>query len=124
MPRTLQLLPAPEAPVTHPTSRLQDDVHQRVRLGILAILNGASRADFAFLRQTLGLTDGNLGKHLQVLEEAGYVAIDKVFENRRPRTWVKITRSGRAALDEELAALREVIASAERGATNESLSAG
>ena len=107
--------------MTHPTNRLQDDVHQRVRLGILAILHGAARADFAFLRTTLGLTDGNLGKHLQVLEEAGYVAIDKVFENRRPRTWVKITRQGRDAFDVELAALRELIASAERQPTNETL---
>lgn len=110
--------------MTHPTNRLQDDVHQRVRLGILAILRGAARADFAFLRTTLGLTDGNLGRHLQVLEEAGYVAIDKVFENRRPRTWVKITRQGRDALDEELAALRELIAHSERQATNETLSTG
>lgn len=107
--------------MTHPASRLDDNVHQRVRLGILAVLNGASRADFAFLRTTLGLTDGNLGKHLQVLEEAGYVVIDKVFERRRPRTWVKITRAGRDALDKELSALREVIASAERKPTNETL---
>lgn len=107
--------------MTHPSSRLEDSVHQRVRLGILAVLNGASRADFAFLRTTLGLTDGNLGKHLQVLEEAGYVAIDKVFERRRPRTWVQITGAGRDALGKELAALREVIASAERKATKATL---
>jgi DNA-binding MarR family transcriptional regulator len=99
--------------MTHPTNRINDDVHQRVRLGILAILNGAARADFRFLRESLGVTDGNLGRHLQVLEEAGLVAIDKVFENRRPRTWVKITRAGKAAFSDEVAALRELLAAAE-----------
>ena len=97
----------------HPTNRLSDDVHQRVRLGILAILDGASRADFRYLRETLSVTDGNLGRHLQVLEEAELVAIEKVFENRRPRTWVKITRTGRTAFRAEVAALREIVAATE-----------
>ncbi len=100
--------------MTHPTNRLYDDVHQRVRLGILTILNGAARADFRYLRDTLGLTDGNLGKHLQVLEESGYVEVEKVFENRKPRTWLKITRKGRTAFRSEISALRELIAEAEQ----------
>jgi DNA-binding MarR family transcriptional regulator len=100
--------------MTHPTNRLNDDVHQRVRLGILAILDGAERADFRYLRETLGVTDGNLGRHLQVLEEAGFVTIQKVFENRKPRTWAKLTRAGRAAFHSEVAALRELVASTEQ----------
>jgi DNA-binding MarR family transcriptional regulator len=100
--------------MTHPTNRLNDDVHQRVRLGILAILDGAERADFRYLRETLGVTDGNLGRHLQVLEEAGFVTIQKVFENRRPRTWAKITRAGRTAFHVEVAALRELVAATEQ----------
>jgi DNA-binding MarR family transcriptional regulator len=99
--------------MTHPINRLNDDVHQRVRLGILAILDGASRADFRYLRETLGVTDGNLGRHLQILEDAGLVAIQKVFDNRRPRTWIKITRTGRAAFRAEVAALMEIVASTE-----------
>ncbi len=95
--------------MTHPTSRLDDQVHQRVRLGILAVLDGAARADFAYLRQTLAVTDGNLGRHLQVLEEAGHIKLDKVFEGRRPRTWVRITRRGRAAFRAELDALRAIV---------------
>jgi DNA-binding MarR family transcriptional regulator len=97
----------------HPTNRLNDDVHQRVRLGILAILSGAARADFRYLRVTLGVTDGNLGRHLQILEEAGLVTMEKVFENRRPRSWVRITRTGRTAFHAEVAALQEIVASAE-----------
>ncbi len=99
--------------MTHPTVRLKDDVHQRARLGILAVLDGAERADFRYLREALGLTDGNLGRHLQVLEDAGYVSIQKVFEKRRPRTWAKITRKGRSAFHDEVAALRQLVAEAD-----------
>ena len=94
----------------HPIHRLDDDVHQRVRLGILASLTGVTQADFAHLKSTLELTDGNLGRHLQVLEESGLVKVTKTFENRRPRTWVNITRKGSTALRVELDALRELMA--------------
>ena len=55
----------------HPIHDLDDDVHQRVRLGILAALIGLTRADFAHLKRELALTDGNLGRHLDVLGSAG-----------------------------------------------------
>lgn len=97
--------------MTHPTTALDDVVHQRVRLGILAVLAEAPRADFNFLRETLQLTDGNLSRHLQVLEEAGCVVIKKVFEGRRPRTWVKATKRGREAFARELDALRALVQS-------------
>jgi DNA-binding MarR family transcriptional regulator len=93
----------------HPAQRLDDVVHQRVRLGILAVLDQADRADFTYLRNALVLTDGNLSRHLTVLEEAGYLEISKTFEGRKPRTWVRATRRGRAALAEEMAALRELV---------------
>lgn len=89
--------------------RLDNVVHQRVRLGILTVLSEAERADFAFLRDTLELTDGNLSSNLQVLEEAGYVEIEKTFEGRRPRTWVRSTRAGRKALAEEVAVLEAIV---------------
>jgi DNA-binding MarR family transcriptional regulator len=95
--------------VTHPTTQLDDVVHQRVRLGILAVLNEAPRADFTFLRDTLALTDGNLSRHLQVLEQAECVEITKVFEGKKPRTWVKATRRGRDAFARELRALRALV---------------
>ena len=58
----------------HPVSGLDDVVHQRVRLGILAVAHEARRVEFGFLRETLGLTAGNLSQHLAVLERAGLVA--------------------------------------------------
>ncbi len=93
----------------HPARRLDDVVHQRVRLGILAVLQEADRADFTFLRNSLGLTDGNLSRHLTVLEEAGYIDVKKTFEAKKPRTWVRANRRGRAALAAEMAALRELV---------------
>ncbi len=94
----------------HPAQRLDETVHQRVRLGILTVLAEADRADFVFLRGALGVTDGNLSRHLAVLEEAGHVAVNKTFEGRKPRTWVRATAQGKAALANEVAALRELLA--------------
>lgn len=102
--------------MSHPSLRLDDMVHQRVRLGILAVLREAKRADFSFLRDALDLSDGNLSRHIQVLEEAGLVRVEKGFEGRRPRTWVSATRAGRAALTAELNALRDLISRVEDGA--------
>ena len=66
--------------------------------------------DFTYLRDTLQLTDGNLSRNITRLEELGFVRVEKVFEGRRPRTWLTVTKAGRAALDAEIAALTELIA--------------
>ncbi len=95
---------------THPAQRLDDTVHQRVRLGILAVLTETSRADFGYVRDALELTDGNLSRHVAVLEEAGLVKVEKKLEGKRTRTWLSATRAGRRALQAELAALRDLIA--------------
>jgi DNA-binding MarR family transcriptional regulator len=100
--------------VNHPAQRLDNAVHQRVRLGILTVAAGTTRVDFGYLRSTLDLTDGNLSRNLSVLEEAGYIAIEKAFEGRRPRTWVSITPAGQRALAEEIQALREIVQAVER----------
>jgi DNA-binding MarR family transcriptional regulator len=95
--------------MTHPTRRLDDAVHQRTRLGILAVLCEAGRADFAYLRDRLELTDGNLSSNLRRLEDAGYVRVEKVIDGRRPRTWLEATPAGREAFAAELDALRELL---------------
>ena len=94
----------------HPIHELDDDVHQRVRLGILASLVVLARADFAHLKRELAVTDGNLGRHLEVLEDAGLVRLTREPEGQRQRTWVSITPQGRKALKRELAALRRIMA--------------
>ena len=95
--------------MAHPALRLDNAVHQPNRLGVLTILAGADRADFSFLRDTLDLTDGNLSRNLTVLENAGFVAIDKTFEGRRSRTWISVTPAGQKALNQEIQALREIV---------------
>jgi len=96
--------------MSHPSQRLDDAVHQRTRLGILAVLCEGGRADFTYLRNTLELTDGNLSRNITRLEDAGYVRVEKVIDGRRPRTWLSATRAGRAAVDAEVSTLREIIA--------------
>jgi DNA-binding MarR family transcriptional regulator len=93
----------------YPTNGLDETVHQRHRLGILTITAEAQSADFGYLRGALGLTPGNLSRHLTVLEEAGLIQVTKGYEGRRPRTWVQITSDGRSALAAELAALTELL---------------
>jgi DNA-binding MarR family transcriptional regulator len=95
--------------MTHPTVQIDDVIHQRVRLGILAMLVEADAADFTFLRDSLELTDGNLSRHLQVLEDAGLVTIKKRFEGKKPRTWVRATKKGRSALAGHLRTLKALI---------------
>jgi DNA-binding MarR family transcriptional regulator len=93
----------------HPTNGIDETVHQRHRLGILTITAEARQADFGYLREALGLTAGNLSRHLTVLEEAGMIQVEKGYEGRRPRTWVRITGKGRTALATELATLTELV---------------
>jgi DNA-binding transcriptional ArsR family regulator len=100
--------PQPPDPGAHPTNGLDDTVHQRHRLGILTI-TAEARAEFGYLRDALSLTPGNLSRHLTVLEEAGLIQVEKGYQGRRPRTWVRITGPGRAALAAEIAALTELV---------------
>lgn len=100
--------------MTHPIKTLDDVVHQRARLGVLTILHETARAEFGFLRESLELTDGNLSRHLRVLEDAGLIEIEKGYEGRRPRTWIKITKAGRKAFADEIAALKQLVQRIER----------
>lgn len=74
------------------------------------MLRQVSKVDFGFLQHRLELTDGNLSRNLSVLEESGYVSVEKGFEGKRPRTWIAITPEGTRALDEEVGALRRLLA--------------
>ena len=69
----------------------------RVRLGIVTVLLTCKQSTFPNLKALLGLTQGNLGIHLQKLEDAGCVAVKKEFVKRKPRTSVRITAKGRKA---------------------------
>lgn len=103
----------PDPDATHPVTGLDDVVHQRVRLGILAIVHEARRVEFGYLRTQLDLTAGNLSKHLSVLEEAALIEVEKGYEGRRGRTWITLTAAGATALADEIARLKQLIARVE-----------
>jgi DNA-binding MarR family transcriptional regulator len=93
-------------------SGIDDVIHGRLRLGIMAYLSSAEVADFGELKARLQATDGNLSVHLRKLEEAGYVAIDKSFAGRKPLTRVRLTAPGRKAFVAYLEAMSRLVEAA------------
>lgn len=78
-------------------TKLDEAIHGRLRLGIMAYLADAEAADFNELKAVLEATQGNLSIHLRKLEDAGYVEIVKSFQGRKPLTRAHITPAGRKA---------------------------
>lgn len=99
--------------MSHPTVDLDDVVHQRTRLGILAILSLGDRVEFGYLKDALGLSAGNLSRHLTTLVEALLVTVEKGYQGRRPRTWITITHLGSKAYHDEMTVLRSLVALAD-----------
>ena len=98
-----------------PHNQLDEVIHQRTRLAIMASLAAVESLDFNELKAQLGLTDGNLSTHLSALEAAGYVAVNKAFVGKKPQTTVTATASGRGAFARHVATLQEIIAASARG---------
>ena len=85
-------------------------LHEKARLGIMtSLISQQNGLAFADLKQLCGLTDGNLSRHLQVLEDAGVVEITKTFEKRRPLTTCRITASGRRRFLKYIEELEKVV---------------
>ena len=87
-------------------------IHQPVRLRIMAALSSLrprEPVDFAFLKDKLALTDGNLGAHLRALEDAGYIVVEKTFVARRPKTFLAASAAGRKAFTAHVAALQAIL---------------
>jgi DNA-binding MarR family transcriptional regulator len=104
----------------HPTADLDDVVHQRHRLGILTIAAEAERVEFGYLREALTLTAGNLSRHVTVLEEAGLVDVQKGYDGRRPKTWIRINDAGRTALAKEMDSQRKLVARQKKATDDQS----
>ena len=90
-------------------NRLDEVIHGRVRLGIMAVLSSVDSADFNTLKARLQTTDGNLSVHLRKLEDAGFVAVTKRFEGRKPLTEASMTVSGRTAFVGYLDAMQGLV---------------
>ena len=107
--------PAPGTRARHSEDDLFDRlIYGRVRLGILSALAVNDHLTFNDLKALFAVTDGNLGAHARKLEDAGYIACRKTFEERRPRTEYRLTATGRKALERYLQHIEAVIRATRR----------
>lgn len=81
----------------------------RIRLGVMSLLMVHDQVDFRFLKEHLGVTDGNLASHVGALEKLGYVAVIKQFIGKKPNTSYSATKVGEKAFKDHLDALEELI---------------
>lgn len=97
---------AGENPFDH--SAIDDVIHGRIRLGVVAYLATVESALFSELRDKVGATDGNLSAHLRKLEDAGYVGVEKSFAGRKPQTRIALSHRGRQAWNNWLAKIESL----------------
>ncbi len=95
-------------------------IHEKARLGVLTSLIAHPKGlAFADLKQLCGLTDGNLSRHLQVLQDAGLVEITKGYEGNRPHTRCRLTKNGRRRFLDYLTVLERLVRDAAKAAGKE-----
>jgi DNA-binding HxlR family transcriptional regulator len=97
-------------------SLIDEVVHGRLRLGVLALLSREGAADFMWLKAQLNASDGNLSTHLRTLEQAGYVWVEKRFADRKPLTRVVLSEAGRQAFLFYVEAMARLVADHARDA--------
>ena len=95
-------MPNPEKP------KFDELILSKTRLGIISALIGGDKLEFTYLRNTLNLSDGNLSVQIRKLEEAGYIKVEKVFVDRKPKTFCKITGKGRKAIRDLIIKLNSI----------------
>ncbi len=94
-------------------AELNEVIHQPMRLKIMSALNGlptGEQIEFVRLVQVIGTTEGNLGAHINTLEKAGYIEVEKDFVGKKPRTRVRLSIDGRQAFHSYLDFLRGILA--------------
>lgn len=89
--------------------RIDDLIHGRLRLGIMALLVNEETATFSELKDALNASQGNLSVQIRKLEEGGHIEVDKRIVDRKPLTTVRLTKAGRQAFADYVEALTEVI---------------
>lgn len=89
--------------------KLDPILHAELRLAVVSILAGVDEADFTYLRQQTGATSGNLSVQIDKLSTAGYIAVEKGFKGKMPRTTCRITPAGQEAFRNYVSALQEYI---------------
>lgn len=102
-------MPEPPQLGAPPLSEIDRVVHEPARLMILSQLYVVESADFLFIQKQTGLTQGNLSSHMRKLEAAGYVEVEKTFVGKRPRTLLRLTDPGRAAVEQYVASMKPLL---------------
>ena len=92
-----------------PFQNLDRVIHEKGRMAIMSLLAASPDLSFTEMRDTLNMTDGNLSVHLRTLQEAGYVAVTKTFQDRRPLTTCSLTPAGRKSFAEYINLLEQIV---------------
>ncbi len=92
-----------------PYLNLDRVIHEKGRMAIMSLLAATPELSFTEIRDTLDMTDGNLSVHLRTLQEAGYIAVTKTFQDRRPLTTCSLTPSGRGAFARYIELLGQIV---------------
>jgi DNA-binding MarR family transcriptional regulator len=95
----------------NPEPFLQIDrvIHEKGRMAIMSLLAASPELSFTEMRETLAMTDGNLTSHIRTLQEAGYVAVAKTYQNNRPLTTCSLTAGGRKAFATYIDLLDQIV---------------
>ena len=95
----------------NPEPFLQIDriIHEKGRMAIMSLLAATPEISFTDLRNTLNMTDGNINTHIRTLQEAGYIAVSKSYQNNRPLTTCALTSAGRKAFVEYIDLLDQIV---------------
>ena len=92
-----------------PFLQLDRVIHEKGRLAIMSMLAATPELSFTELRDTLGMTDGNITTHIRTLQEAGYLAVSKSYEKNRPLTTCSLTTAGKQAFAGYIDLLEQIL---------------
>ena len=96
-------------PLIREIAELDRVIHEPGRLMLVTLLYAVETADFLYLQTETGMNKGTISSHLSRLEEAGYVEVTKTFRGKVPRTLLRLTRSGRKALEQYRRSLKQAL---------------
>lgn len=96
----------------HNIDQISEIIHGRLRLGVMSYLANEEAATFTELKDTLGVTQGNLSVQMRKLEDAGYISVEKKIVGRKPLTTIRLTKDGRDAFRVYVEALTGVLGNA------------
>lgn len=94
---------------TEPFLKLDRVIHEKGRMAIMSLLAANTELSFTEMKQSLGMTDGNLSVHLRTLQESGYIAVTKTFQDRKPLTTCSLTPAGRKAFTKYIDLLEQIV---------------